>query len=81
MSFDTAVMTGCTAAQHYEIVLRGRLGSRLENVLEGFDVTQSDPGSTRLVGWLPDQSALQGALRRVADFGLEVLSVRRLSDL
>ena len=36
---------------------------------------------TRLVGWVADQSALQGALRRVSDFGLDLVSVREVADL
>lgn len=60
----------------YEIVLEGRLGPRLANVLEGFEVVSADSERTVLVGWVTDQSALQGVLRRVSDFGLVLLSLR-----
>jgi hypothetical protein len=62
----------------YEIILRGHLGPRLEKAIEGFEVVTSSAESTCLVGWIADQSALQGTLRRVADFGLELVSVRQL---
>ncbi len=62
-------------------MLRGCLGSRLGDVLEGFEVVPGDRGTTRLVGWVADQSALQGALRRVSDFGLDLVSVREVTDL
>ena len=64
----------------YEIVLRGRLGPRVEQFLEGFEVSSTTRESTSLVGWVADQAALQGALRRVSDFGLELVSVRPLTD-
>lgn len=64
----------------YEIVLRGRLGARLKDAVDGFEVVASTHGTTRLVGWVSDQAALQGALRRVSDFGLELVSVQELTD-
>lgn len=63
----------------YEIVVRGRLSPRLESILDGFVVVASDAEATRLVGWA-DQASLQGALRRVADFGLELVSVSEMPD-
>jgi hypothetical protein len=69
-----------TGPTRYEIVLRGRLGARLESALEGFEVVPSARGTTCLVGWVTDQAALQGTLRRVADFGLELVSVREIPD-
>jgi hypothetical protein len=60
----------------YEVVVRGQLGPQLASALEGFDVVVSDAQSTRLIGTLPDQAALQGLVRRLADFGLELISLR-----
>ena len=61
----------------YEIVLRGSLPQRLEKVVDGFEVTSSDRSATRLEGRV-DQGSLQGALRRVADLGLELVAVTEL---
>lgn len=65
---------------HYEIVVEGGLGPRLAGAIEGFEAIDTDEGTTRLVGWVRDQSDLQGKLRRVSDFGLELVSVTRLAD-
>lgn len=70
-----------TERTRYEIVLRGCLGARLEDALEGFEAVPGERGTTRLVGWVADQAALQGALRRVSDFGLDLVSVHELTDL
>jgi len=61
-------------------VLRGHLGSRFEHVLEGFEVVSCQGGTTVLAGWVSDQAALQGAFRRVSDFGLELVSMREVVD-
>lgn len=71
---------GHLARTRYEIILRGRLGPRLEQAIEGFEVVSSSAEATRLVGWVADQAALQGTLRRVSDFGLELVSVREVTD-
>ena len=62
----------------YEVVVRGRLGPRLQYDLGRLEVTSSEPGVTRLRGWIPDQSALHGILGRVRDLGLPLISVQRL---
>ncbi len=64
----------------YEIVVEGHLGARMEHVLEGYEVLSADGGCTRLVGWSPDDAALQGALARLASFGLRLVSVHRLGE-
>ena len=63
----------------YELVVRGRIGSRLADALEGFEVTTSGPEETHLRGRLLDQAALHGALERIRDFGVELLEVHRIS--
>ena len=66
-------------ATQYEIVVRGRLGNRLERLIEGFEVTCTERGCTHLVGWT-DQAALHGALHRIASFGLDLVSVQTISE-
>ena len=64
----------------YEIVLGGRLGPRLARAIDGFEVVSDGVDSTRLVGWVRDQSSLQGTLRRVSDLGLDLISVGPAED-
>jgi hypothetical protein len=68
------------AAARYEIVVRGRLGGALSRWFDDLDVRSSDPGVTHLYGCFPDQPALYATLARLADLGLEVLSLRRLPN-
>ena len=68
------------ASTQYEIVVRSRLSTRLAQLLEGFEVTRYADGETHLVGWTPDQAALQGALRKIADFGLELVSLQEVTE-
>ncbi len=62
----------------YELVVRGRIGSRVTRALEGFEVTSSESEETHLRGWVPDQAALHGVLERIRDLGLELSGVHRL---
>jgi hypothetical protein len=62
----------------YEVVVRGRLGSRLQSALEGLEVTSTNPQETRLRGWFRDQAALHGILERIRDLGLELIEVHRV---
>ena len=65
-----------------EILVEGRVGSRLDTMLLGFDVNGVDEGRTRLVGDVPDRAALSGVLARLEDFGfaLVALETRPVSD-
>lgn len=71
----TAVSAALT---EYELVVRGRIGSRVQHALEGLEVTSSGPDETRLRGWLPDQAALHGVLEQIRDLGLELTEVHRV---
>ena len=64
----------------FEIVVRGRIGATLLPSLDDLDVRAEGSESTHLTGWLPDQAAVNGVLRRLDDLGVEVLSLRRLPD-
>ena len=61
----------------YEIRVRGIPG---ETLLSAFPElhARTRNGDTVLVGALPDQSALHGALVRIEALGLELLEVRRV---
>ena len=67
-------------AARYEIVVRGRLGGPLVRSFDDLEVRASGPDATCFLGWFPDQPALHGVLTRLGGLGVELLSVRRLSD-
>ena len=64
----------------FEIVVRGRIGTTLLPSLDDLDVRAVGADATFLSGWLPDQAAVNGVLRRLDELGVEVLSLRRLPD-
>jgi hypothetical protein len=61
-------------AQRYEIVVRGRLSPGVDATLDEL-ATEPRPGATALSGEFVDQADLRDMLDRLADFGLEVVSV------
>jgi hypothetical protein len=67
------------SAGTFEIVIRGELSPAFAAVFEGFEVERADSGSTRLVGWVPDQARLHGALEMLRDLGIDLVSVTRIS--
>ena len=62
---------------HYEIRVRGVLGSGWSAWFDGLQVTSDDRGQTVIAGPVADQAALHGLLAKVRDLGLELLEVRR----
>jgi hypothetical protein len=65
---------GAVRPTRYEIVVRGRLSDRFESVFSGLAMEPRN-GQTILVGEFADQSQLHGALDRIRDFGIELVSV------
>jgi hypothetical protein len=68
------------AGVQYEIVVRGRLGGAVLRSFRELEVRSSGPDVTYLRGWVADQAALQSVLARLGDLGIELSSVRRVSD-
>jgi hypothetical protein len=62
---------------HYEIRVRGVLGSGWSAWFDGLQVTSDQHGQTTIAGPVVDQAALHGLLAKIRDLGLELLSVRR----
>ena len=62
---------------HYEIRVRGVLGSDWSAWFDGLLVTSDEHGQTLIAGPVVDQAALHGLLAKVRDLGLELLEVRR----
>ena len=65
--------------QHIEICFRGHINKDWANRLFSLQITHTSDGNTLLSGSLRDQAELQGILSRLADLGLELISVTTLS--
>ena len=57
------------------VVVKGRIGSRLADIIEGFEVTAADQGRSRLIGTVADRSELRSVLTRIEDFGIDLASL------
>jgi len=62
----------------YEIRVRGHLESRWSEWFDGLLLTCHSDGTTVLRGQLPDQAALHGALQKLRDLGVPLISVTDL---
>jgi hypothetical protein len=62
---------------HYEIRVKGVLGSSWSAWFDGLRVTSVEPGQTTIAGPVAGQAALHGLLAKIRDLGLELLEVRR----
>ena len=64
----------------YQLRVTGSIPSDLARDLEGLKISV-EPAETVLYGTLPDQSALFGLLARIHDLGLQLLEVRRITEV
>jgi hypothetical protein len=67
------------AAAVYEIVVKGELGPTVASAFEGMRL-ECHSGQTAIVGYVEDQAQLNGLLRRVADLGLDLVSVGQVGS-
>jgi hypothetical protein len=65
--------------QQVEIRVKGHINKDWANRLFSLQIAHSSEGNTVLSGPLRDQSELQGMLSRLADLGLELISVNTIS--
>lgn len=72
-------MNGTPNKPIYEIRVEGRLADRYLKWFEGMSFEYRE-GDTYIVGLVPDQSALQGLLITIGDFGLTLRSMRCLDE-
>ena len=72
MSEQTADQGDC-----YEIRLQCCLDEHWSSWFGNMTLTTNPSGETILFGRLPDQSALQGVLRKIQELGLTLISVQR----
>lgn len=68
---------GWYGSAHYQIKLKGRLGSQWSDWFNGMTIT-SEEGVTTISGKVADQAALHGLLIKVRDLGLNLISVNRI---
>ena len=65
--------------RQYQLRVEGRLDERWAEWFEGLTLTPTDNGDTLITGWVADQAALHGLLKKVRDLGLPLLSVNPLA--
>jgi len=58
------------------ITITGHLDARWSEWFDGLTITNLENGETVLAGYLSDQAALHGALTKVRDLGLPLISVQ-----
>ena len=78
MSKEIEAGPGSLRAVRYQIRVKGELGTCWSDWFAGVAVA-AEGGDTLLVGQM-DQATLHGALRRIRDLGLPLISVSRLED-
>ncbi len=66
-------------SQQVEIVVHGHLTSQWSALFDSLEVNCLPDGTTRIVGSLPDQTALYGLLMQLRDFGLSLVSVNAVN--
>ena len=64
----------------YRFHVRGHLDDHWSDWFGGLAVHRQENGTTMLVGPVVDQAALHGAISRIRDLGLSLLSVNRVVD-
>ena len=61
-----------------EIRVQGHLDSSWSEWFDGMTITNVENGEAIISGPLLDQAALQGALKKIRDLGLPLISVNRI---
>ena len=71
-------MPNANGGYYYQIRVKGHLERHWETWFDGMTLTDEPNGETLLSGAIRDQAALHGVIDRIRDFGLPLLSVRRV---
>jgi pyridoxal/pyridoxine/pyridoxamine kinase len=64
----------------YHIKVKGHLDDTLAGWFDGLTVSNLEEGDALLSGFLPDQAALQGILKRISNLGLTLISVNTVTE-
>jgi hypothetical protein len=67
-------------ASLYQIRIKGHLGGQWAAWFGGMSVSLEDNGETVLTGFVLDQAALHGLLKKVRDLGLHLVALNRLKN-
>jgi hypothetical protein len=62
----------------YKIQVAGHLSEQWADWFEDMTITPTDNGDTLITGYVIDQSALHGLLRKVRDLGLTLVAVNQV---
>jgi hypothetical protein len=62
-----------------EIIVKGQVDKDWSEWFGSLEITHTTGGETMLAGHIRDQAELRGILARLADLGLELISVNTLS--
>jgi hypothetical protein len=66
--------------EQVRIRIKGHLAEDWSDSLAGLRITHTSRGETVLMGPVRDQAALRGVLERLADLGVELVSVSTRSE-
>lgn len=66
--------------EHYQIRVRGHIDHSWSAWFDGLTIAHDSDGCTTLTGHVVDQAALHGALARIRDLGLTLVSVIGVHD-
>lgn len=64
--------------RRYQLRVAGRLSEQWAEWFAGLTITPAENDQTLLTGWVADQAALHGLLKKLRDLGLPLLSVNPL---
>lgn len=81
MSNDPITPLFAHRPRQYQIRVGGRLSPGWSEWFDGLAITATENDETLITGWVADQSALQGLLKKVRDLGLPLLSVNPVEPI
>lgn len=64
----------------YQFRIKGHLDDNWADWFGGLVIANLEGGEALLFGYLQDQAALQGILKRISDLGITLISVNAISE-